>query len=99
MHATTHATTHRVETTPDPRPWTQRICWDSEARWVTPHRRHVALCRETVDGWVLQHVRTVTVSQRAPSRCEIDTAPALEDLPDSVRASLPDGIRGVTDGV
>jgi hypothetical protein len=30
---------------------------------------------------VLQHVRTVTLSQRAPSTCEIDTDASLEDVP------------------
>ena len=30
---------------------------------------------------VLQHVRIVTLSQRAPSTCEIDTDASLEDVP------------------
>jgi hypothetical protein len=30
---------------------------------------------------VLQHLRTVTVSQRAPSTCEIDVEPRLADVP------------------
>lgn len=100
MYANTQSTSHRAETGPGPqlRPRSKRVTWSAAAPWSTSRRRKVALLRETPDGWVLQHVRTITVSQRAPSECTIDTEPALEDLPAAVRARLPDDLE-VSDGV
>lgn len=75
-----------------PRPPTRSVTWSVDAPYLTSRASRTALCRETADGWVLQHVRTVTVSQRAASECTIDTAPALEDLPAHVRAKLPEDL-------
>jgi hypothetical protein len=82
-----------------PRPETVTVTWSVDAApWPTSSVRKTALCRETADGWVLQHVRTVTVSQRADSGCQIDTKLVLEDLPGYVRAKLPDDVKEVTGG-
>lgn len=78
-------------------PRTETVTWSADAApYPTSSVRKIALFRETADGWILQHVRTVTVSQRAESGCTIDTELALEDLPASVRASLPDDVREVS---
>ncbi len=65
--------------------------------YPTSSVRKIALFRETRDGWALQHIRTLTVSQRAASECTIDTEPALEDVPSRVRASPPHGVEVVDD--
>jgi len=70
------------------------VCWHVDtAPWPTSSVRKTALFRETADGWVLQHIRTVTLSQRSPSGCEIDTEPTLDDLPRVVRTNLPEAVR------
>lgn len=103
------STTDDVTTTPrdDPRPVEQPairpgtaiVSWRPDAApWATSTARKTALCRETAGGWILQHVRTVTVSQRATSEATIDTEPVLEDLPGHVRARLPEALE-VGDGV
>jgi len=48
----------------------------------------VALFRVRSAHAVLQHVRTVTVSQRAASTCEIDTDATLDDVPEPVLDEL-----------
>lgn len=97
MSTTESVATSTTDAIAATRPRTERVTWSADtAPWVTSSVRKTALCRETADGWVLQHVRTVTLSQRAPSGCEIDTEPVLEDLPGFVRAKLPEGTRDST---
>jgi hypothetical protein len=48
----------------------------------------VALFRVRSAHAVRQHVRTVTISQRAASTCEIDTDATLDDIPEPVLDEL-----------
>jgi hypothetical protein len=58
-------------------------------RWSAGYRTSkTALFRVRSAHAVLQHVRTVTVSQRAPSTCEIDTDATLNDIPEPVLDEL-----------
>lgn len=81
------------------RPQSKSVTWGEPAPELSTRVRRTALCRETADGWVLQHVRTVTVGQRVASGCEIDTEPDVEALPYHVRAKLPDDLQEVSGGV
>lgn len=63
---------------------TQSISWD-EGYEVTK----TALFRlHTPNHAVLQHIRTVVVSQSKDTGCEIDTLAEVSDLPDHVEQSL-----------
>lgn len=61
--------------------------------------RRTALFRVYPQGAFLQHIRTVTIQQRtAPSRCEIDTDPELEDVPSWILDDLRDGGHALVTG-
>lgn len=63
---------------------TQSISWD-EGYEVTK----TALFRlHTPNHAILQHIRTVTVSQSKDTGCEIDTLAEVSNLPDYVKQSL-----------
>ena len=61
-----------------------------------PGTTKTALFRIYPTQAVLQHVRTVTVSQRTASTCEIDTDAGLDDLPQFVLDELQTTGRDVT---
>lgn len=52
------------------------------------YKTKTALFRVRSAHAILQHVRTTIVSQRAASRCEIDTDVTLDDVPDYVLTEL-----------
>jgi hypothetical protein len=86
MTDTTHANTTTTETTaPAPRSVdTRTVEWRPDY-----HTRKTALARVTPAAAVLQHVRTITLTNLGPaSTCEIDTEATAEDLPDEVAAKL-----------
>ncbi|GAB6863257.1 hypothetical protein ACFQL0_22585 [Haloplanus litoreus] len=53
------------------------------------HTRKIALTRVTPTATILQHVRTVTLTNLGPApTCEIDTEATPADLPDDVAREL-----------
>jgi hypothetical protein len=63
---------------------TQSISWD-EGYEVT---KTALFSLHTPNHAILQHIRTVTVSQLQDTSCEIDTLAEVNDLPDYVKQSL-----------
>jgi len=87
MHATHAEST--VQSSSETSPENSHV----EARSVDWHpdasTRKTALARATPTATILQHVRTVTLTNLGPaSTCEIDTDATPADLPADVRAEL-----------
>lgn len=60
--------------------------------------RKTALFRVYAGYAILQHIRTVTVTQRTAPACEVDNEPSLNDIPESVRNELQSTGRDLVDG-
>lgn len=88
MYNTCSKQTRRAVSTPVPNGSTNTAetrSFDWRPNYQT---RKTALFRVYPGYAVLQHVRTVTVSQRAASTCEIDDEPSLDDVPKTILEGL-----------
>jgi hypothetical protein len=86
MTDATHAETTSTESRPGELPPAEirTVEWRPDR-----HTRKTALARVTLTATVLQHVRTVTLTNLGPaSTCEIDTEATPADLPDDVVREL-----------
>jgi len=69
--------------------------------WPTRDTTKIALFRAVTDDGVavLQHIREIYTTQRAPSGAHIDTEPELGDVPDALlRMVEADGLTVATEG-
>ncbi|MDS0284743.1 hypothetical protein [Haloarcula onubensis] len=72
----------------DEPPQTRSISWNPPTRQTTSTCRRTAFFRRTSAGWILQHIRSVTLRQRGESTSELDPDARPIDLPLWVREEM-----------
>lgn len=63
---------------------TRSARWRVGTNQITASKRCTALFRRTPTGWILQHVRSVHLRQRGPSKTDLRTDISPEEVPDTV---------------